>query len=250
MRQSEIIKKYLSLEWCIRNRTIPLALIDGESRVLVMGLAEPELEQPLKELLSEKLGGTFAKIEVTIVGDDDIKKSLAQCSEELKPASIAIKDSANNDSARLSLTEDERTLTANQSKIRAKTDSSTSEEEDKFVDIVERISVMGIDPLEAVLGAQSLRKKEKLMFKDKYDRIKKDYTTALLLCIFLGGVGGHWFYLGKTNRAIWHLVFCWTYIPAIISLFQAINIRRHVHDANIAQASEVIRDLQLLASIS
>jgi len=249
MRQSEIIKKYLSLDWCVRNRTAPIAFIDGESPVLVMALSEPELEQPLKDMLADKLSGTIAKIEVNIVSLEDIKKWLAECTEELNPASILISNKANKDSAALSSTEVVRKPDGSQAKREEEDDIVTKNAGDKYINIVERIAVMGMDPVEAVLGARDLKKAEKIMFKDKYDRVKKDYTTALLLCIFLGGLGGHWFYLGKTNRAILHLVFCWTYIPSIISLVQAFNIKRHVHDANIAQAREVIRDLELLASI-
>jgi TM2 domain-containing membrane protein YozV len=48
----------------------------------------------------------------------------------------------------------------------------------------------------------------------------KDRTTAMLLCFFLGGIGIHKFYLGKKNDGIIYLVFCWTYIPAIVAIFE------------------------------
>lgn len=41
-----------------------------------------------------------------------------------------------------------------------------------------------------------------------------------ILALFLGGLGVHKFYAGKTGKGVLYLVFCWTYIPAIIALFE------------------------------
>lgn len=51
---------------------------------------------------------------------------------------------------------------------------------------------------------------------------KKNKTTAGLLGIFLGGLGVHKFYLGKIGWGIAYLVFCWTYIPAIVGFIEGI----------------------------
>jgi len=48
-------------------------------------------------------------------------------------------------------------------------------------------------------------------------------TTAALLALFLGGLGAHKFYLGRTGMGLIYLVFCWTLIPALISLVEAIQ---------------------------
>ena len=50
----------------------------------------------------------------------------------------------------------------------------------------------------------------------------KSKSTAGLLSFFLGGVGVHRFYLGQTGLGFLYLVFCWTFIPAIIALVDAI----------------------------
>ena len=50
----------------------------------------------------------------------------------------------------------------------------------------------------------------------------KNKLVAGLLGIFLGGFGIHKFYLGKPASGILYLVFCWTYIPAIVGFIEGI----------------------------
>ena len=45
----------------------------------------------------------------------------------------------------------------------------------------------------------------------------KSRLCAALLAFFLGGIGIHRFYMGKTTSGIFMLLFCWTFIPAIIA---------------------------------
>ncbi|MBQ8939006.1 MAG: NINE protein [Paludibacteraceae bacterium] len=50
----------------------------------------------------------------------------------------------------------------------------------------------------------------------------KNRYVAAILAFFLGGLGIHKFYLGKNVQGIIYLVFCWTYIPAIIAFVEGI----------------------------
>ncbi|SDJ28815.1 TM2 domain-containing protein [Proteiniclasticum ruminis] len=50
----------------------------------------------------------------------------------------------------------------------------------------------------------------------------KSKITAGILAIILGGIGVHKFYLGQTGKGILYLIFCWTYIPAIIGFIEGI----------------------------
>lgn len=50
----------------------------------------------------------------------------------------------------------------------------------------------------------------------------KSKTTAAILAIFLGGIGVHRFYLNQSGLGILYLLFCWTFIPLMVSLIDFI----------------------------
>jgi len=52
---------------------------------------------------------------------------------------------------------------------------------------------------------------------------KRKRTTAGLLAIFLGGLGGHKFYMGRPIQGILMLLFSWTLIPSIIGIVQGVG---------------------------
>lgn len=52
----------------------------------------------------------------------------------------------------------------------------------------------------------------------------KNKIVAGILAILLGGIGVHKFYLGQAGKGILYLIFCWTYIPAIISFIEGLII--------------------------
>lgn len=53
-------------------------------------------------------------------------------------------------------------------------------------------------------------------------RPRKEKSTAGILALVLGGLGVQHFYLGNTIAGILSIVFCWTYIPALIGLIQGV----------------------------
>ena len=55
-----------------------------------------------------------------------------------------------------------------------------------------------------------------------YDPNGRSRIVAALLGIFLGGLGIHRFYLGKTLSGILYIVFCWTFVPAILGFIEGI----------------------------
>ena len=50
----------------------------------------------------------------------------------------------------------------------------------------------------------------------------KNRIVAALLAFFLGGFGIHKFYLGRIGLGILYLLFCWTFIPAVIAFIECI----------------------------
>jgi TM2 domain-containing membrane protein YozV len=50
----------------------------------------------------------------------------------------------------------------------------------------------------------------------------KSKVAAGLFGILLGGIGIHKFYLGRIGWGIVYLIFCWTFIPAIVGLIEGI----------------------------
>ncbi|HEY2990408.1 MAG TPA: TM2 domain-containing protein [Candidatus Binatia bacterium] len=50
----------------------------------------------------------------------------------------------------------------------------------------------------------------------------KSKLAAALFALFLGGIGIHKFYLGQVGQGILYLLFCWTFIPAVIGFIEGI----------------------------
>lgn len=56
----------------------------------------------------------------------------------------------------------------------------------------------------------------------KVQNTSKSKTTAGILALLTGNVGGHKFYLGKTSEGILYLIFFWTFIPGIFAFIEGI----------------------------
>lgn len=52
---------------------------------------------------------------------------------------------------------------------------------------------------------------------------QKSRTIAVVLALFLGGVGAHKFYLGKPGQGLLYVLFVWSFIPAIFGFIEALN---------------------------
>lgn len=79
---------------------------------------------------------------------------------------------------------------------------------------------------------QSMSDQQKMMFLSQYSNIKKDSTVAVLLCLFLGGLGAHRFYLGQVGIGVVYAIFCWTLIPALIALIECFLMSGRVREYN------------------
>ena len=52
----------------------------------------------------------------------------------------------------------------------------------------------------------------------------KSRVVAAILAFVFSFIGAHNFYLGKTGKGMLSLLFCWTYIPTIMSLFDFVRL--------------------------
>lgn len=59
-----------------------------------------------------------------------------------------------------------------------------------------------------------------------------DKVVYCLLAFFLGSIGVHKFYAGKIAAGVLYLLFCWTFIPAIIAFIEFIIAICKKSDAN------------------
>lgn len=46
---------------------------------------------------------------------------------------------------------------------------------------------------------------------------------AAFLAVVFGGIGAHKFYLNQPGSGILYLLFCWTFIPAVVGFFEGIG---------------------------
>lgn len=50
----------------------------------------------------------------------------------------------------------------------------------------------------------------------------KSRVVAGIFALLLGGIGIHKFYLGRVGQGILYVLFCWTFIPAVIAFIEGI----------------------------
>jgi TM2 domain-containing membrane protein YozV len=90
--------------------------------------------------------------------------------------------------------------------------------------------------IQSLIGGLSSDKQSTFMLY--YNSRRKNPTTAVILALLLGGLGAHKFYLGQTGLGILYLVFCWTYIPAVVGFIEAFTITKTVIGKNREAARE------------
>lgn len=59
-------------------------------------------------------------------------------------------------------------------------------------------------------------------------------STAALLALLLGGLGAHKFYLGRSFQGCLYLLFCWTFIPAVVAFLEVfVLLSMNEHEFNL-----------------
>lgn len=83
---------------------------------------------------------------------------------------------------------------------------------------------------------ESMTASQRTLFQAEMMQARKDSGAAILLALLLGGLGAHRFYLKDTLGGFIYLAFCWTFVPMVISLIEAIFISQRVDRYNKQQA--------------
>lgn len=103
---------------------------------------------------------------------------------------------------------------------------------------------------EPLLYTQGMTDNQKLLFMSEFNARRKDATTGVLLALFLGGLGVHHFYMGKVGLGVVYLVFCWTFIPAIIGFIEAFLMSGRVARYNDQVAIETAAKVKVLSGVA
>ena len=89
----------------------------------------------------------------------------------------------------------------------------------------------------------SLTISQVLLFTERYNRQRLSLGAALILCLFLGWLGIHRFYLRKYFSGIMFLVFSWTFIPALLSIMDLLFLKTTITRYNNLLAIEILHSL-------
>lgn len=99
-----------------------------------------------------------------------------------------------------------------------------------------------------VVYMQNLTAEQRMLFQSQFNANKKSGTTGVLAALFLGGLGVHHFYLGRIGVGIVYLIFCWTFIPAIVALFEAFAMPGRVDQFNDHLALDIAAKVKMLGA--
>jgi TM2 domain-containing membrane protein YozV len=100
--------------------------------------------------------------------------------------------------------------------------------------------------LDDILFLKDLNDQEKLLFQNEYLSVKKNPTTGVILTLFLGGIGGHHFYMGNIGLGVLYAIFCWTFVPVIVSLIELFLMTTRVDRYNREKAQEIFVKLKAI----
>jgi TM2 domain-containing membrane protein YozV len=102
--------------------------------------------------------------------------------------------------------------------------------------------------MDALLLTKDMTEHQRLMFMSEFNQRRKDRMAALLLTLFLGGLGAHRFYLGEIKLGVVYLVFCITLIPAVVAFVELFMIQARVDRYNDRVADELATHIRSVST--
>lgn len=97
-------------------------------------------------------------------------------------------------------------------------------------------------------AGMNLTTQQKLYFQQEYDKQSRNPSTALVLCLLLGGAGAHRFYLKQWGWGIAYLLSVWTFIPVAIALIECFLIRKRTEKYNQRVAEQIKQKMGVIFS--
>ena len=82
---------------------------------------------------------------------------------------------------------------------------------------------------------------QRMMFQAEMASVRKDPMVAFLFTLFLGGLGAHWYYMGRIGLGLIYTLFCWTLIPGIVAFVELFLIQKRVVRFNNLKAQEIAK---------
>ena len=111
------------------------------------------------------------------------------------------------------------------------------------------VRAMSADAYEAAWMAP-MTEPQRALFLAEMRQARRDPRVGVLLALLVGGFGVHRFYLGDLLGIV-YLIFCWTFIPMIVSAIEAlIFMRSRVEAYNKQQAYLIAVRIQAYAAIA
>ena len=98
----------------------------------------------------------------------------------------------------------------------------------------------------SLLLTKDFTPQEQIVFASEYNANKKSVTMGVLLALFLGGIGVHKFWLGSTRAGLLYLLFFWTYIPALVAIFDACLMGNSVQGYNSRVANSAYQKIMMM----
>ena len=101
---------------------------------------------------------------------------------------------------------------------------------------------------DVALMQQDLSHRERVQFQMEYNQVRKNPTTGILLTLFLGGIGGHHYYMGKVVLGVVYTLLCWTFVPALVAFVEMFLISKRIRTYNMERAREIAYVIESLRS--